>query len=462
MGGDGSGRHKSSETLLREQKEQFIKTTGGTSQIEIPNLSGVQKEALKTSSPLVTGVSSVFTRTGDVVAVANDYTWAQINKTTSDIADITTKSHTSLTDIGTNTHATIDTHLANNNIHVPSMTAGSVAFHNGTILSQDNANLFWDDTNNRLGIGTTGPANPLHVSGADSNTNLVLGGIAVRLENTDTTNNAHADLYFGTKDTNGAAVTTGRIVGVFADHTPSGTSGDIAFITRSSGTLNEKMRLLANGNVGIGTASPASKLEVAGTITGSGVANLFTSTDGGTANRYFRLTNTGADLIWGIENSAGNDLLGGSTAYAGIIGMVGADSLQFGVDNSVDMTILTGGNVGIGTTAPVNPLHVHKAAGTASTIRITNSDTGATASDGTELGIASDEGFIIENYENTPITFYTNDTVRMRILNTGQVGLSNTGNPTLDLSVMSGGFFISGGAFFYKGDQGTVTQLAGR
>ncbi|KKL82156.1 hypothetical protein LCGC14_1987610, partial [marine sediment metagenome] len=32
-------------------------------------------------------------------------TWAEINKTTSDIADITTKSHTSLSGIGTNSHA---------------------------------------------------------------------------------------------------------------------------------------------------------------------------------------------------------------------------------------------------------------------------------------------------------------------------------------------------------------------
>lgn len=54
-------------------------------------------------------VSSVFTRTGDVVAVINDYTWAQIDKTTSDLADITTKSHTSLTDKGTTTHADLDT-----------------------------------------------------------------------------------------------------------------------------------------------------------------------------------------------------------------------------------------------------------------------------------------------------------------------------------------------------------------
>jgi hypothetical protein len=60
-------------------------------------------------------VTSVFTRTGAITAQNNDYTWAQINKTTSDIADITTKSHTSLTDKGTKTHATIDSELGDNN-----------------------------------------------------------------------------------------------------------------------------------------------------------------------------------------------------------------------------------------------------------------------------------------------------------------------------------------------------------
>lgn len=41
---------------------------------------------------LVVGVSSVFGRTGAVVAATNDYTWAQVDKTTSSIADITTRS----------------------------------------------------------------------------------------------------------------------------------------------------------------------------------------------------------------------------------------------------------------------------------------------------------------------------------------------------------------------------------
>jgi len=43
----------------------------------------------------------------------HDITWTQVDKTTSDIADITTRSHTSLTDIGSNTHVQIDTKLDN-------------------------------------------------------------------------------------------------------------------------------------------------------------------------------------------------------------------------------------------------------------------------------------------------------------------------------------------------------------
>lgn len=55
-------------------------------------------------------------------------------------------------------------------------TAGSVVFANSSgALAQDNASFFWDDTNNRLGIGTTEPNDSLHVDG---------GGIYVTADGT--------------------------------------------------------------------------------------------------------------------------------------------------------------------------------------------------------------------------------------------------------------------------------------
>ena len=47
----------------------------------------------------------------------------------------------------------------------PSGVSGAIQFSNGSAFASDAANLFWDDTNNRLGIGTNAPAYPLHVIG---------------------------------------------------------------------------------------------------------------------------------------------------------------------------------------------------------------------------------------------------------------------------------------------------------
>jgi hypothetical protein len=46
-----------------------------------------------------------------------------------------------------------------------SYTAGSVMFSDGTNIAQNNSNLFWDNTNGRLGIGTNIPTARLNVAG---------------------------------------------------------------------------------------------------------------------------------------------------------------------------------------------------------------------------------------------------------------------------------------------------------
>lgn len=61
-----------------------------------------------------------------------------------------------------------------------SFTTGSVIFWGTGAFAQDNANFFYDDTNNRLGLGTTTPLDTLHVVGA------------MELDHTATENDDHA------------------------------------------------------------------------------------------------------------------------------------------------------------------------------------------------------------------------------------------------------------------------------
>jgi hypothetical protein len=45
----------------------------------------------------------------------------------------------------------------------PGFTTGSVIFQGASGLAQDNPNFFWDDTDNKLGIGTSAPTSKLHI-----------------------------------------------------------------------------------------------------------------------------------------------------------------------------------------------------------------------------------------------------------------------------------------------------------
>jgi hypothetical protein len=64
--------------------------------------------------------------------------------------------------------------LAVGTFNLPALTSGSVLFSNGTTIAQDNANLFWDDTNNRLGIGTASPATTLQIAGTTTTQNIAV------------------------------------------------------------------------------------------------------------------------------------------------------------------------------------------------------------------------------------------------------------------------------------------------
>ena len=50
----------------------------------------------------------------------------------------------------------------------PSGVAGAIQFSNGSAFASDAANLFWDDTNNRFGVGTNAPSATGHFKGSGS------------------------------------------------------------------------------------------------------------------------------------------------------------------------------------------------------------------------------------------------------------------------------------------------------
>jgi hypothetical protein len=161
------------------------------------------------------GVSSVFGRVGIVTAANNDYTWAKIDKTVSSIADITTRDAGDLSS-GTLPDARFpavlpaisganltNLSLANTVGILPvtrggtgtstQFTAGSVVFAGASgVYGQDNAQFFWDDTNNRLGLGTVTPGQKLEVSGGDifvnnATANLYLKDTSTGLQAASTT-----------------------------------------------------------------------------------------------------------------------------------------------------------------------------------------------------------------------------------------------------------------------------------
>jgi hypothetical protein len=190
-----------------------------------------------------------------------------------------------------------------------------------------------------VGIGTSSPAGKLHISGDGAAANLI------RLQNTGAGTNGFFDISV-----------TSTEAQVIANY--STTAIPMLFLTGAA----ERLRITSTGNVGIGTSTPAAKLDV-------------NQTNQSGDNDFIRLTTdaTSGSLSLGIYPSSNNSLSfigsnalfssGGVTrlnaAAGGSLLSMNTDSIvvyvSSGAANPVErMRIDSSGNVGIGTTAPSN------------------------------------------------------------------------------------------------------------
>jgi hypothetical protein len=122
-----------------------------------------------------------------------------------------------------------------------SYTSGSVLFSDGTKIAEKNANLFWDNTNNRLGIGTSSPTVALEVNGAVNATVLNLTNVtttpSINVKNGDAaaTYNDNAQIKMGWA---GSAAGTTQYAQFMHTRHNAGTTGNAIDFYLSNGTAN--------------------------------------------------------------------------------------------------------------------------------------------------------------------------------------------------------------------------------
>jgi trimeric autotransporter adhesin len=161
------------------------------------------------------------------------------------------------------------------------------ADHDFRIESDTNANAFFlQGSNGYVGISTASPLQPLHVN-SSGNTQLLVSSSFNNSTNTgltvDTVGDSSAFRLNVTK--------SGAVQGTFR-YLHAATSADQAWEFAASGSVvykagyaehiwktgnTERLRINSSGNVGIGTVSPAQKLDVNGTIKGTGFSTASTT-----------------------------------------------------------------------------------------------------------------------------------------------------------------------------------------
>jgi hypothetical protein len=166
----------------------------------------------------------------------------------------------------------------------------------------------------------------------------------------------------------------------------------------------ESMRIDSSANVGIGTSSPASKLDVRS----DSVDSIFWG--------------NAAASIRGIATFSGSTVVLGSGTVSPVV---------FAINSVEKMRMDTSGNVGIGTLSPAGAsgknLTIYNSAGQ-SRLAFKNSVTGDGANDGFQVGIDGDGMALVEQRENLAMTFSTNATERMRITAGGLLYVGTTTN----------------------------------
>jgi hypothetical protein len=187
-----------------------------------------------------------------------------------------------------------------------------------------------------------------------------------------------------------------------------------------NGTAESILLNPLGGNVGIGTNDPTAQLHTTGGVRFAG----FTGPGVLTVDASGNVSSTSGSAI------VGSGLINRLTYWN--TGSTIAAGSNLGWDNANE-------NLGVGWPAPERNLHLHRASGADVLSKYTNTNTFVGAGNGFEVGILAAGDAIFRNMEPTSMQFHTSNIERMRISNTGNVGIGTTApNARLSIGLLGG------------------------
>jgi hypothetical protein len=224
----------------------------------------------------------------------------------------------------------------------PSGVAGAIQFSNGSAFASDAANLFWDDTNNRLGVGTNAPSGKAQIITDDATSPFAYSSQLTQLAGS-----ALQGLLVGYSSTNGSFISSVFPGNSFLNMTY--TAGEHRF--SNAGTIGMTIHTNGNTTIGNGTTSLSARLGIKGSGSTSATTSLLVQNSAGSS--ILSVRDDGQILIASPSGlatiSATNELRIGTSGFIESFkvffdGAVGLKSNAIYIDAS--------NKIGIGTISP--------------------------------------------------------------------------------------------------------------